>query len=629
MRSAVRYRCRTGNIIVMLLGVMGLGLWTMPGKSAVSEETTAMQALVGQMRQHDWRAYELGDLVYGGDNQVSLPAGFHYREGLSTFQLSATVWLRMITVARKSEGDSTQHIMAQRSTDGGHTWGTWFPLEPEGPPISSYGGFTRHPTTGRVYYIYIYGPDEHQPPLADGAAFQGHPHHIGRAAMRYVEPDGTFSARYFLNLPHTAIDDTNAFKGRFQALYAVPRPVMLMGNDGLGWYTKLGPRIDVGQGEAFLVRFVGYANNDRLHELPIVLQPVGDHGIQAPGSTSVAEFGPMLLTERNYYFKFRTTAGFVGSAESHDAGQTMQAGFLRYGPGQRYVKNPEGPLNATSDGQGRRFLTFYNNSEAKPRFGGRDLVWISYYRERAHGGLDVTEPELLLYRQDGEGISPNQDTRLNCPGFRTAPAGVISTTSTKLDSRTCIIPTAFLDLIAGQFERQSIPEDGLLLSARKPSATCVLPPQPLLATGNGLTIACTVDAGTTGMLLSAWEENRGLRVELIPNATVRVTLADGTHTLTLDADAGALQAPGPHRIAVIIDGHARLIAMVVDGHVQDGGATRGRGTIRIPPTFSNLILPSTCRIGPSGTPRDLRIYSRALFFTEVIGLQRATAAGAP
>ena len=575
----------------------------------------------------DWRAFESGKIKYGGRLSHSLPADHHYREGLSVIKISDSVHLRAITVARQREGDPTQHIMAQKSLDGGQTWGEWFDVEPDGPPMTSYGSFTRHPKTGRVYFIYELGPENPRPPLADGSPFRGHPHHVGKVVMRYVNADGDFSERHILAIPQAEIDKTNVFNGRHEMFYIKPAPQWLSGGDGYGYYTKLGPEVDVGQGEAFLLRFIGYADNDALHELPIELLPEGGRGIQAPGSPSVAEFGPIYRDGQDMAFKFRTTAGFAGIAESHDGGRSFTAGFMRYMPDGDLVKNPEGPLTIARDGKGRIYLSFYNNSEALPRWSGRDLVWLSQIRI-IDGALHLTQPELLVYRRDQEGQDPRHDTRLNCARFTPAEDGVISQITDKLESRSFPVPAAFLDMIESQYELCETPERGLVVRHHGPlPASLQLPSLNLLNEGRGMTLAVSFDGASPGSMVSAWENDHGFTLKLTDDGGAEFTLSDGGAPLALLSDPGALRKNGANHVAVMVDGQARIITMVVNERLQDGGNVRGRGSLRIPLEIAGISCPQRCDISATNDAfRNLHVYDRPLFTTEAIGLQRAIAA---
>ena len=532
-------------------------------------------------RDADWRAFENGTPVVAV-GATSLPEVYDYQEGLQEYRVSEAVWLKTVTVARQGEGNASQHIIAQRTTAGGVTWSVWFDIEPEGPPPSSYGGFFRHPLTGRVAFMYTLGP-ERDPTLADGRPFYGHRHHVGQIVYRYVSDQGEFSERYVLNLPLRAVDRANVFAGAHTLHYGHPLPQVLIGEDGYGWYTKLGPEPYVSNGEAFIVRYVGYANNDRIEELELELLPRGEHGLQPPDAECICGIAPIAIQDRTWLFKFRTTTGHAGLVKTLDGGQTWSVGDLCYAPGGRPVKNPESPFSIVTDHKGRLLLTFYNDSYSIGfgSFAARDLVYLSHLR-LVDSDLYVSEPELFYYRRDQGGYERHSLKRLNPPHLIISADGVYGQGSDKLSLRRFAIPERFLDTLASQHTCREIPQEGLILAtqaARDGHRRIPAPLLPRLSDGGAFTLTFMVKAehARARSVILDGLAGCGLRVITWRHENLLIAMSDGTQTVRLESDAGSLAGGQRHCVSIIVDGRPGLITMTPSfERISKAGSVSGR-----------------------------------------------------
>jgi hypothetical protein len=572
----------------------------------------------------DWRAFENGQAVVAVKGE-SLPAIYDYQEGLHRFQVSGDVWLRTLTVARGGEGNASQHIIAQRSKDGGKTWGDWFDVEPQGPPPSSYGGFFRHSNTGQAYYMYTLGP-ESDPPLADGSPFRGHRHHIGQIAFRYVNQAGEFSERYILSLPPRAVDTENVFAGRHTLHYGHPVPHTVIGDDGYGWYTKIGPEPLVSDGEAFVVRYKGYAHNDRLDKLEIELLPKGAHGLQHAEAQCICGFAPIFVDGKDWFFKFRSTTGYAGLAESHDLGETWHVGDLTYAPGGQPVKNAESPFGVVHDHEGRTFLTFYNDSYSIGfgSFAARDLVYVSHVQVRDHK-LYISQPELLYYRQDRGGYERHSRKRLNPPRLHVTPQGLFGQGSDKLELRRFRVPEAFFDTLAAQWHARGVPQGDLVLDAPTPTTGITAPQLPDPSQGGGFAVSCSVhiEPGTRPRtVILDGLAGKGLRILTWQHDALLFAMSDGRHTVRLTSDVASLPPGVRHQVTIIVDGLPGLLSIVIDGRLQDGGTYKERGTARFGHDFSTINGTPQWYVGPDVQVADLRVHSRFLLTSEAVALHR-------
>lgn len=578
--------------------------------------------------EEDWRAFENATVVTdvkAGLGQVRLPKGYQYSEGLDSCKLKDGVQLQSTHVA-VHEGHPGQHLIYRYSKDNGTTWSEWKDVEPDGPPMSPYGGFVQHPATRRTYFVYTLGYDKVVPDLPNGKPYSGkaHPHHIGQAAFRLVHDDGTMDKqRHIMRLPQTAIDRQNVYEGKHCFFYNSPRPTLLMGDDGIGWYTKLGPRPLVSEGAAFLVVFKEWAKNDRLEDLDIQLLPEGDGGIHDPESACIAEFAPVHLDGRHFYFKYRTTAGYAGLAESHDGGRTFITGPMRYALDNQPVKNPQGPLRTFTDAAGRIWLTWYNMGYRKDlTFDGRDMVFIAPICI-ADGALRVGQGELATYRKDQKGWSG--DLRMNCLSFKERQADSwLSQTSNKYGLRTMRVPEAYAGFVANQFDHQGIPAHGMVLDLPEPAETVAAPD---LNAAMGATLMFSIPTGLPAgnVLLDGMDDKgAGVRIKVGEKRDITFSFGDGKQKAELPSDPDALSGDTQrHHIAVILDGHAGLASMVINGRMQDGGKHNLRGVIWFSHEMRSISGYSPWRVHQA--LKDMRVYARVLLTTEAIGAWRESA----
>ena len=116
----------------------------------------------------------------------------------------------------------------------------------------------------------------------------------------------------------------------------------------------------------------------------------------------------------------------------------------------------------------------------------------------------------------------------------------------------------------------------------------------------------------------------GLAVTTTQSKTLRPDLSDGKHTAGWDCDAGLLTAGRRHHVVFILDAGPRIISVVLDGQLCDGGAKRQRGWGRFG-TLGDVTGAGKLRIAPSlkGTLHAVRIYDRFLRTGEAVGNYRA------
>ena len=98
-------------------------------------------------------------------------------------------------------------------------------------------------------------------------------------------------------------------------------------------------------------------------------------------------------------------------------------------------------------------------------------------------------------------------------------------------------------------------------------------------------------------------------------------MSDGRQESSWESEGELLQPGRDHHLVVTVDGGPKIITVVVDGVLADGGQYRQFGWGRFSPTLRDANGSPEMRIGV--TVRALRIYGRALRTSEAVGNSRA------
>ncbi|MBC7924875.1 MAG: hypothetical protein H7039_04390, partial [Bryobacteraceae bacterium] len=125
---------------------------------------------------------------------------------------------------------------------------------------------------------------------------------------------------------------------------------------------------------------------------------------------------------------------------------------------------------------------------------------------------------------------------------------------------------------------------------------------------------------------------RGIALVTGERFNLQLIVSDGTSRFAAESDygthPGTLAVGAWQHVAIIADGGPRIVSFVVDGELNDGGATRQFGWTRIASELDNLSGPNgatTARIAPAvlGEVGVVRFYNRYLTTSEAVGNWRA------
>lgn len=359
--------------------------------------------------------------------------------------------------------------------------------------------------------------------------------------------------------------------------------------------------------------------------------------------------------------RFRTTNTFLGAATSVDGvswidGLIARHDRIDYGPAMYLdkIKQPTGPITPRRFRNGMFLMTVYADQQVYPDlygFGSRNPYWVVPGWERTgEAAVLWGQPEVLLYT-----LPPCEDARcgIGYPDFIETETGDIFITETdKVKSRVHPLPASFLTQLWQQGTIAEVAPAGKLIDQEFPAGhtQTVLPAPPWgavnLSAGGGFAVEVDLNTASIPVGLA-----RGVPlVDCRPSATVpggaqsgivvtftkervgsswvhcvNVTMTDSTgRNQSWDTDAEArLWLQQTHRVALSVDGLARVVSSVVNGVFGSGGSQRPQGWAHLDPRITAVGSASgpKCTVHPAVT--RLRVYNRYLSTTEMIGNWRA------
>ncbi len=111
----------------------------------------------------------------------------------------------------------------------------------------------------------------------------------------------------------------------------------------------------------------------------------------------------------------------------------------------------------------------------------------------------------------------------------------------------------------------------------------------------------------------------GMRVELIDARFVRFIMHEKHSTAKILSDVNSI-CKGKNHIVISANGLAKILTVVVNGRLSDGGIRKYKGLKRIPFEFSQIPTPSSWKL--SNCIQKLRIYSVPLRTNQAVGNYR-------
>jgi hypothetical protein len=437
--------------------------------------------------------------------------------------------------------------------------------------------------------------------------------------------------------------------------------------------------------EVFFLRSGNLLTVDDLDDAEWETLPDGDEGLRSPGGELSLGEEPHVLAVRTVHGHpgrlmslWRSEVGRLAAAYSNDGGATWDEPFwltyegLPLGEGgMREMRNPRGSITpyrcrrASPAGTAEFVMLFYNNARTE-RLGytGRRVYWLTVGRESPGGVIRWSQPEIALF-WDGTGFEDRPDWNpdwaiVDGPGYpdwvEFDDGALACVESNKLAVRYHDVDRRMLEFLRHQPELSAMPTDGLVLDRLASPASPDLPDEmdeidaPVLAdlrAGGGFTMIVQIAAGAPDdaareVLVSALstvtaalgEEpterriTKGYEIAITAAGEVELFVTDGfdrtfRHVTTIGTDGvddGAM-----HIVSFVVDGGPKVVSVVVDGHLDDGGDQAPQGWAFVPPGLGE-IGGSRVRFRPAGRLMRFSLFERALLTSEAIGAARSLSA---
>lgn len=456
---------------------------------------------------------------------------------------------------------------------------------------------------------------------------------LGWYVFKYSDDFGrTWSARrYRLPLPVASADRGNDWQGRVQMFWGIDKPTMINGEVIFG-FTRLGRYLS-DQGEGWFYRSDNLLAESDPEKIHWRLLPEGEHGLRRESIGSVQEeFNVAPLAGDGLLCFFRTRTGYAAQSYSRDGGRTWsEPDFAVYTPGGQRIKTPRACPMLWRTTEGKYLLWYHLNSPyaGPPNIAlrNRNVAWLSAGTEK-DGVILWSQPEVVCY-------VPERSKGVSYPDLIEANEKFFISATDKSEARVIELNSALLDGLWRQSEMRIVAEHDLALDLESPGPSDV--PMPRLAnlagSTGGFAIELWLGARTAppGEILldsRAGSVGPGIVVTTTSEKTLRLELSDGRNHVVWDADAGVLGDDTLHHIVFNVDVAPRLITVIADGRVCDGGAARAFGFMR----FGDAMKPSprdvhdvsgSARLSLasrfSGHLRRLRLYTRYLTTSEAVG----------
>ncbi len=561
-------------------------------------------------------------------------------------------WLVVLTTGKGVEGATGQHVITRRSNDQGKTWSASVDVEPADGPEASYAVLLKVPS-GRVYVFYNHNTDNirrvkaDNPPYKDG--WCPRVDSLGHFVFKYSDDHGKSWSKDRYEIPQRdfEIDRKNPYGGKLKFFWNVGKafshngvgyvPIHKVGGFGEGFFTS---------SEGALLRSSNILTERDPKKIQWSTLPDGDVGLRAPqgGGPIAEEQSFSVLSDGSFFVVYRTIDGHSVYSYSRDEGRTWDAPqYMRYADG-RLIKHPRAANFAWKCENGKFLYWFHNHGgrfirEHEKRrsiaYDDRNPVWLL-------GGVETdspkgkvirwSQPEILLYDDDPR-------IRMSYPDLVQERKQFFVTETQKHIARTHEIDSKLIEGLWNQFDRKEVSREGLLLETKEASADMPLLPIFLkrsnradyasedLRAGFSLDVWVNLKSIVPGQVLieNRDEQGRGFSLTVADNQSVELILNDGRSESRWQSDPNVLRTGSPQHVVAVVDGGPKIITLIVNGSLSDGGDTRQFGWGRFNPQFLSANGARILKVGAGlkGPVLNTRIYGRYLRTSEAISAFRA------
>ncbi len=550
-------------------------------------------------------------------------------------------WLCVLTTGNGNEGAPHQHIISTISSDKGKTWSKPVDIEPSTGPEASWV-MPLAVASGRVYVFYTYNSENLRlDTKSNSPTYAKRVDTLGQYAMKYTDDYGrTWSAdRFDIPMRRMRIDRENAYGGKLLYFWGVGKPISTRHGAMFG-FAKVGKWGNPGgmvTSQGCVMHSPNILTETDPRKIKWNLYPEGDEGLHAPKGQVSDETNLVELSDGSLYATYRTIDGHNCAAYSRDAGRTWTPpAYATYTPDGQKIKHPRAANFVKKFSNGKYTLWFHNHggecvlTGPWDYYNNRNPAWITGGVEK-DGHIHWSQPEILLYDMDPK-------TKISYPDFVEDGGEFYVTETMKTFARVHPIDRSLLEGLWSQAEANSLCKRGLVLTATaqqlRGGGSLAMPSLPSLDQG-GFTIDFwlrlrELSSGQT-ILDTRSSDGKGIAITMTDHYTLRLTLNDGTREASWDSDpgfhSGTLKTGAWQYVAFVVDGGPKIITVMVDGVLNDGGPVREYGWGRFPAELHDVDGLATARVnaGVFGEIKLLRVYDRYLRTSELMGNWRAGA----
>lgn len=588
------------------------------------------------------------------------------------------------------EGGPGLALYSTRSTDRGRTWSALRPIDsPERQSHDGYQLVQRLADgTERIFVFYGWNAGSHYPVGADRSLtpIKRTDMQLDEGYWFRVSDDGGETwgdRRHLVPVRRTRIDRDNPWGGSTMGMFLCDKPSVIDGSVYLAFQKTRDGAGETPGSEVFFLRSSNLLTVDELDTAEWETLPLGDEGLRSPGGQLSLGEEPHVLAVGTLHGHpgrlmsvWRSEVGRLAAAYSDDGGSTWDEPFwLTYeglplgAGGTRELRNPRGSITPyrcrrpAPDGGGEFVMLFYNNARTdRLGYTGRRVYWLTVGRESPGGVIRWAQPEIALW-WDGAGFEDRPDWNpdwaiVDGPGYpdwvEYDDGTLAFVESNKLAVRYHDVDRRLLHYLRHQPELSSMPTDGLVLDHVASPDTPGSPDEmaaPVLAdlrAGGGFTMIVQIAGGARGgpreVLVSALttvtaalgEEptdrhiTKGYEIAVTAAGEVELFVTDGfdqtfRHVTTIGATG--VNDGAAHVVAFAVDGGPKVVSVVVDDHLDDGGEQAPQGWAFVPSGLGE-IGGSRVRFRPAGRLMRFALFDRALLTSEAIGTARSISATA-
>jgi hypothetical protein len=546
-------------------------------------------------------------------------------------------WVVVMTTGSGAEGQPGQHIVSTISKDRGKTWSPLFDIEPaDGPEASWVTPFLA--PNGRIYVFYTYNADNMREVLNSSGLPIKRVDTMGKMAMKYSD-DGGYrwsTNRTYVPIRNFELDQRNIYQGKIQFFWSVARPIEHRGMMILP-FAKVGNFGDgfMESGTGAFLASTNILTNSEPDQIEWQTLPEGNVGLLPPEGLVADEHNIVPLGDGSLYCVYRTNLGRNVQSYSRDNGRTWtQPEWATYTPGGKQMKQPRCFNKVHRFSNGKYALFFHNNGGrhyAPHPLGNRNPTWLAGGVEK-EGSIHWSQPEVFLY-------DDNFANGISYPDWIEENGEYFLTETQKKKARVHQIPTSFLEMLWQQAENHALTKKDLALELYEEACAAGVPfPMPRLKSlvrSDGFSLELRLKTGgvesdqrildtrrhqTEGVGSVAAFAGNGIRISLLRGGAIEILLDDGRSPLLWSTGPGLLRANTEHHIVLNVDSQAKILTILVDGDLWDGG-DRPFGYARFSPFLDTVDGERKVNFSEEfrGIVKSFRVYQRCLSTSESIG----------